>query len=137
MGGGQSAMSKPYSNRKQQAQMLTDLVNQGVFSNTQTAVQNADASSKVAMEMDRHLKDGNIKKFKDAQFKLIQYQALEAKNRGGLHLIMEKLEDAKGLSETEFMKQFGYPTEDESGNILTLKDSGDKSQDSKIGRAHV
>ena len=132
MGGGQSIVGKEYSNRKQQAQMLTDLVNQGIFDNTQRSLQNADASSAAATRMEGHLKDGNLKKFKDEQFKLIQYQALEAKNRGGLQLIMEKLEDAKGLSESEFMKQFGYPTEDAQGNILTLKDSGDKSQDAII-----
>jgi len=132
MGGGQSIVGKEYSNRKQQAQMLTDLVNQGIFDNTQRSVQNANASSAASARMEGHLKDGNLKKFKDEQFKLIQYQALEAKNRGGLQLIMEKLEDAKGLSETEFMKQFGYPTEDAEGNILTLKDSGDKSQDAII-----
>ena len=132
MGGGQSIVGKEYSNRKQQAQMLTDLVNQGIFDNTQRSLQNADASAAAATRMEGHLKDGNLKKFKDEQFKLIQYQALEAKNRGGLQLIMEKLEDAKGLSETEFMKQFGYPTEDSKGNILTLKDSGDKSQDAII-----
>jgi hypothetical protein len=132
MGGGQSIVGKAYSNRKQQAQMLTDLVNQGIFENTQVSAQNADASAKAASDMDKHLKDGNLKKFKDAQFKLIQYQALEAKNRGGLHLIMEKLEDARGLSETEFMKQFGYPTEDAQGNALSLADSGDKSQEAII-----
>ena len=132
MGGGQSIVGKEYSNRKQQAQMLTDLVNQGIFESTQSSVNNANASSAAATRMEGHLKDGNLKKFKDEQFKLIQYQALEAKNRGGLQLIMEKLEDAKGLSESEFMKQFGYPTEDAQGNALTLKDSGDKSQDAII-----
>ena len=132
MGGGQSIVGKQYSNRKQQAQMLTDLVNQGVFNNTERSVHNAEASAAASTRMEGHLKDGNLKKFKDEQFKLIQYQALEAKNRGGLQLIMEKLEDAKGLSETEFMKQFGYPTEDAKGNVLTLKDSGDKSQDAII-----
>ena len=38
MGGGQSIVGKEYSNRKQQAQMLTDLVNQGIFDSTQRSV---------------------------------------------------------------------------------------------------
>jgi hypothetical protein len=132
MGGGQSIVGKEYSNRKQQAQMLTDLVNQGMFESTQKSLQNADASSAVAARMEGHLKDGNLKKFKDEQFKLIQYQALNAINRGGLQVMMEKLEDSKSLSETEFMKQYGYPTEDAQGNTLSLKDSGEKSQDAII-----
>jgi len=132
MGGGQSIVGKEYSNRKEQAQMLTDIINGGVFESTQRSTQNANASAAALSRMEKHLENGNIKKFKDEQFKLIQYQALEAINKGGLQVMLEKLEDSKGLSETEFMKQYGYPTEDAQGNFLSLKDSGDKSQDAII-----
>ena len=129
MGGGQSIIGKEYTNRKNNAQALTDLINSGIFDKTNHRYSTAEASSAVIKRMHNALQEGDHKAFKDEQFKLIQYQALEALERGGFDVMLQKLEDSKELSETEFMSHFGYPQEDNSGKPVTLKDSTDKSQE--------
>ena len=132
MGGGQSVIGKTYATRKSNAQALTDLINSGIFDKANQRYGTAEASSAVLKRMHDALQKGDIKKFKDEQYKLIQYQALEALERGGFDVMVQKLEDSKNLSETEFMEYYGYPQEDNSGKPLTLKDSTDKSQDEVI-----
>ena len=132
MGGGQSVIGKTYATRKSNAQALTDLINSGIFDKANQRYGTAEASSAVLKRMHDALQKGDIKKFKDEQYKLIQYQALETLERGGFDVMVQKLEDSKDLSETEFMEYYGYPQEDNSGKPLTLKDSTDKSQDEVI-----
>jgi len=129
MGGGQSIVGKQYTNRKNNAQALTDLINSGIFDKTNQRYQTAEASSAVIKRMHDALQKGDHKSFKDEQFKLIQYQALEALERGGFDVMLQKLEDSKELPESEFMSAYGYPQEDNSGKPITLKDSTNKSQD--------
>jgi len=129
MGGGQSIVGKQYTNRKNNAQALTDLINSGIFDKTNQRYQTAEASSAVIKRMHDALQKGDHKSFKDEQFKLIQYQALEALERGGFDVMVQKLEDSKELPESEFMSAYGYPQEDNSGKPVTLKDSTNKSQD--------
>ena len=129
MGGGQSIVGKQYTNRKNNAQALTDLMNSGIFDKTNQRYQTAEASSAVIKRMHDALQKGDHKSFKDEQFKLIQYQALEALERGGFDVMLQKLEDSKELPESEFMSAYGYPQENNSGKSVTLKDSTNKSQD--------
>lgn len=129
MGGGQSIVGKQYTNRKNNAQALTDLINSGIFDKTNQRYQTAEASSAVIKRMHDALQKGDHKSFKDEQFKLIQYQALEALERGGFDVMVQKLEDSKELPESEFMSAYGYPQENNSGKPVTLKDSTNKSQD--------
>tara|TARA_R110002020_G_scaffold45592_4_gene130285 strand:+ start:5293 stop:11601 length:6309 start_codon:yes stop_codon:yes gene_type:complete len=129
MGGGQSIIGGEYTNRKNNAQALTDLINSGIFDKTNQRYQTAEASSAVIKRMHDALQKGDHKSFKDEQFKLIQYQALEALERGGFDVMVQKLEDSKELPESEFMSAYGYPQEDNSGKPVTLKDSTNKSQD--------
>lgn len=132
MGGGQSIVGKEYTNRVNNAETLTTLINSTIFDNSVKKSQTADASSAVAARMQEHLKNGDIKKFKDEQHNLLQYQALEALERGGFDVMLAKIEDSKGMSESEFMKAYGYPQQDAKGTPLTLKDSTDKTQDEVI-----
>jgi len=129
MGSAQSTMGKEYSTRKSSAAALAKFINGGYLNNTEQKILNATASATVMQQMQKHLENGDIKKFKDAQFKLIQYQAYEALQRGGMDVYLEKLEDAKNLDNAQFMEAFGYQTQDAAGNALTLEDqTGGKSQ---------
>ena len=129
MGSAQSTMGKEYSTRKSSAAALAKFINGGYLNNAEQKMLNASASASVMQQMQVHLEKGDIKKFKDAQFKLIQYQAYEALQRGGMDVYLEKLEDAKNLDNAQFMEAFGYQTQDAAGNALTLEDqTGGKSQ---------
>jgi hypothetical protein len=122
-----------YKNRVEQANTLADIINSGVLDNTHKRVLTAQASAAVVNRMDEHAKNGDIKKFKDEQFKLIQYQTLEALERGGFDVMMEKLNDSKTLSDQEFMKALGYKTENTKGEKLTLESqTGGKSKETVI-----
>ena len=129
MGGGQSIIGRQYANRVKNAQTAADLVNSGVFSTALANFKNDNASTSALQRMEAALKAGDIKAFKDEQFKLIQYQALHALKHGGFDVFMEKLNDSKNLSPEEFMKQFGYSATDESGNTISLEEqSGGRNQ---------
>ena len=133
MGSAQSTISGDYANRKTNADALAKFANGGYLQNVEAKYQSANASAAAVERMDKYLKEGNIKKFKDEQFRLISFQALEALERGGFDVMMEKLNDAKGLDPGQFMEHFGYQTTDKSGNAITLEDqTGGKSQSEVI-----
>lgn len=133
MGSAQSTLSGEYSTRKTNAETLTKFINGGYLRNVESQYQTAAASTEAMNEMSKHLEAKDIKKFKDAQFKLISLQAYEALERGGFDVMMEKLEDAKGLDPAQFMEHFGYQTKDKAGNTLTLEDqTGGKNQSQVI-----
>ena len=133
MGSAQSTISGDYANRKTNADALAKFSNGGYLQNVEAKYQSANASAAAVERMDKYLKEGNIKKFKDEQFRLISFQALEALERGGFDVMMEKLNDAKGLDPGQFMEHFGYQTTDKSGNAITLEDqTGGKSQSEVI-----
>ena len=129
MGSAQSIMGKEYSTRKTSAAALAKFVNGGYLNNAEQKMLSAGASASVMQQMQVHLENKDLKKFKDSQFKLIQYQAYEALQRGGMDVYLEKLEDAKNLDADQFIEAFGYQTKDAAGNAISLEDqTGGKSQ---------
>ena len=118
MAGVSSAVSKPFKQRKAAADYATALINGGFMDNANNKMLNYNAQAKVVADMEKALKQvmpdgtvGNIKAFKDAQFKLIQYNALGAIESDTYNVFREKLQDSKSLSDVEFAKAFGYNTE--------------------------
>ncbi len=108
MGGGRSAIQKPYAARVKNAQYVTDLLNGGYLANSANKAMNYDAMVKVHLDMEKALESGNIKAFKDAQNKLLHYHAYDAIQNGGFDVFIEKLNDAASLEESEFAEQFGF-----------------------------
>ena len=132
IGGGRSVVSRPYSNRKQNAQVLADVINGGFLDGTANRLGYANASATAMKRMQGALNRNDIKTFKDEQFKLISYNALQALEMGGFDVFMQKLEDAGSLSDTEFAEAFGIPTTDEKGQSLTLEQATGNTNWSKI-----
>ena len=69
------------------ADKLANLINGGYLFNAEEKLASARASARVMQQMQMHLENNDIKKFEDAQFKLIQYQAFEALQRGGFDVL--------------------------------------------------
>ena len=118
MSGVSSAVSKPFKQRKAAADYAAELINGGFMDNANNKMLDYNAQAKVVQEMEKALKEvmpdgtvGNIKRFKDAQFKLIQYNAFAALESGTYDVFREKLKDSKSLSDVEFAKAFGFNTE--------------------------
>ena len=115
VGGGMSGVSSTvrgdFNKRKEAAKIATDILNGGFMINANNQQLNFNAQVKVALDMENARKAGDIKAFKDAQFKLIQYNAFAALENGTYDVFMQKLEDSKTLSDPEFAKMFGFDTE--------------------------
>ena len=111
MSGVTSIIQKPYAQRQKQAELAKKIIDGGFLTNPNNSMKNFSAQVKVALDMEVARKAGDIKKFKDAQYKLIQYSALAALETGGFDVFMQKLEDSKTLSDAEFAKMFGYDVE--------------------------
>ena len=115
VGGGvsgvQSAIQKPYAQRQKNAKYLTDLLNGGFLRNAANKGMTSNAMTLALVQMEQARESGDIKAFKDAQNKLIMYNAFEALQNGGFDVFMEKLDDAASLEDSEFAKAFGYDTE--------------------------
>ena len=100
-----------YGQRKAAAKYATDVLNGGYFNNVEMAKANYDAQVKVANDMDRAREQKDVKAFKDAQYKLLQYQAYMALETGTFDVFKQKLEDTKTLSDQDFSELFGYNSE--------------------------
>ena len=111
MAGVTSIIQKPYAQRQKQAELAKKIIDGGFLMNANNSMKNFSAQVKVALDMEAARKAGDIKKFKDAQYKLIQYSALAALESGGFDVFVQKLEDSKTLSDAEFAKMFGYDVE--------------------------
>ena len=115
VGGGMAGVSSTargeFKQRKEAAQKAADIINGGFMVNTNNQTLNFNAQVKVALDMENARKSGNHKAFKDAQFKLIQYNAFAALENGTFDVFKQKLEDSKSLSDAEFAKMFGYNSE--------------------------
>lgn len=106
-----SAVQKPYAQRKKNAKYLTDLLNGGYLRNASNKGKTSNMMTAALFQMEKAKQEGNIKAFKDAQNKLIMYNAFEAMENGGFDVFMEKLSDASSLEDADFAKTFGYDTE--------------------------
>ena len=106
-----SAVQKPYAQRKKNAKYLTDLLNGGYLRNASNKGKTSNMMTAALVQMEKAKQEGNIKAFKDAQNKLIMYNAFEAMENGGFDVFMEKLSDASSLEDADFAKTFGYDTE--------------------------
>tara|TARA_R110000824_G_scaffold71083_3_gene182192 strand:- start:2190 stop:6911 length:4722 start_codon:yes stop_codon:yes gene_type:complete len=111
MSGVTSAVQSPYKQRQKQAELAASVINGGFLINVNNSMKSFSAQNKVALDMENARKAGDIKAFKDAQYKLIQYSGLAALESGGFDVFMQKLEDSKSLSDTDFAKMFGYNPE--------------------------
>ena len=107
-----------YGQRQAASKYATDVLNGGYFNNVENKRVKYSAQEKVAKDMEIALQEvmpdgtvGNIKAFKDAQYKLIQYQAYDALENGTFEVFKQKLEDTKTLSDKDFAELFGYNSE--------------------------
>ncbi len=131
-----SAVQRPYAQRKEKAQYLTDLLNGGFLKNAANKGQTANAMTIALQQMEQAREAGDIKKFKDAQNKLITYNAFEALENGGFDVFMEKLDDAASLEDAEFAKAFGYdPTKSIEEQTSTPSNPAGKSKQDIINGA--
>ena len=121
MGGGRSVVSGEYSQRKAAADKLASFQNAGYFDRANAKAQSANAGSESLKRLKGFQDRGDHKGFKDEQHNLIAINTLQSLEMGGYDVKMEMLEDAKNLSDAEFMKAFGYPGQDAQGNALTLE----------------
>ena len=121
-----SAVQKPYAQRKKNAKYLTDLLNGGYLRNAANKGMTSKMMTAALMQMELGKEKGDIKAFKDAQNKLIMYNAFEAMQNGGFDVFMEKLNDAASLSDVEFAKAFGYNTEE------SIKDQTGKTKEEVV-----
>ena len=121
MGGGRSVVSGEYSQRKAAADKLASFQNAGYFDRANAKAQSANAGSESLKRLKGFQDRGDHKGFKDEQHNLIAINTLQSLEMGGYDVKMEMLEDAKNLSDEEFMKAFGYPGQDAQGNALTLE----------------
>ena len=121
MGGGRSVVSGEYSQRKAAADKLASFQNAGYFDRANAKAQSANAGSESLKRLKGFQDRGDHKGFKDEQHNLIAINTLQSLEMGGYDVKMEMLEDAKNLSDAEFMKAFGYPGQDAQGNTLTLE----------------
>lgn len=119
MGGGQSIVNKEYSSRVKNAQMIADVINGGFLDNSKNQVINASAMSAATKQMQAALESGDIKAYKDAQYKLLSYNALAALENGSFDVFIQKYEDTKSLDDAEFAKLFNIT--DKDGNPLELE----------------
>ena len=130
VGGGVSGVSsvvqKPYAQRQKNAQYLTALLDGGYLRNGANKLMNSEAALKALIDMEAAKQSKDIKAYKDAQNKLIIYNAFEALRNGGFDVFMEKLEEAKNMEEGEFMKSFGY--DHNIGEGTTLQEREGKTQ---------
>ena len=115
VGGGVSGVSSTvrgdFKRRQKAAELVTDVLNGGYLVNANNKQLQFNAQVKVALDMENARKTGDIKAFKDAQFKLIQYNAFAALENGGYDVFMQKLEDSKTLNDKDFSAMFGYNPE--------------------------
>ena len=121
MGGGQSVVNKDHSKRKKNAQILADVINTGFFDGTTERLGYANASSEVLKRMQAAKERGDIKTYKDEQFKLIAYNALQALEMGGYDVYRQKMNDFGNLSDTEFAEAMGISLVNEKGETRTLE----------------
>jgi len=130
VGGGMAGVTSTargeFKQRKEAAQKAADIINGGFMVNTNNQTLNFNAQVKVALDMENARKSGNHKAFKDAQFKLIQYNAFAALENGTFDVFKQKLEDSKDLSDTDFATMFGYNSE------VSLKDQTDNKSKSEV-----
>ena len=131
VGGGMAGVSSTirgdYNQRVESAKIASDIINGGFMENVNNKMLNFNAQTKVALDMENARKAGNIKAFKDAQYKLIQYNAFAALENGTYDVFMQKLEDSKNLSDIDFAKAFGYDT-----NISIEEQTNGKSKSEVI-----
>lgn len=121
MGGGQSVVNKDHSKRKKNAQILADVINTGFFDGTTERLGYANASSEVLKRMQAAKERNDIKTYKDEQFKLISYNALQALEMGGYDVYRQKMNDFGNLSDTEFAEAMGISLVNEKGETRTLE----------------
>jgi hypothetical protein len=121
MGGGQSVVNKDHSKRKKNAQILADVINTGFFDGTTERLGYANASSEVLKRMQAAKERDDIKTYKDEQFKLISYNALQALEMGGYDVYRQKINDFESLNDTEFAEAMGISLVNEKGETRTLE----------------
>jgi len=128
MGGGQSVVNKDHSKRKANAQLLADTINTGFFDGATQRLGYANASSEVMKRMQAAKERNDINAYKDEQFKLISYNALQALEMGGYDVYRQKINDFGDLSDTEFAEAMGISLVNEKGETLTLEQAAGQSK---------
>jgi hypothetical protein len=110
-----------YDIKTKNTQAVLDIVNStnGVADAVERA-KSADTSNKLSQAMDKLIKvasdptvdkatrDRAHKEFKDLQYQLVANEAFTLLEFGREDILMQQLDDAKDMDETEFKKAFGY-----------------------------
>jgi len=128
MSGGQSIVNKDHSKRKANAEALANAINTGFFNGTTEKLGYANASSQILKRMQAAKERGDIKTYKDEQFKLISMNALQALEMGGFDVYRQKINDFADLSDTEFAEAMGISLVNEKGETLTLEQAAGESK---------
>ena len=124
-GGAGAIKAKQYSTNVERADRLAGVLNGGTLINAAASYQSANAVDKASKEMEAHLKNGDIKKYQDARFKLIAAQSMEMLERGGLELYIEQLEESSNFADPEFKKLYGYLETDKHGAPISIEKQSD------------
>ena len=121
-------LNKDHSKRKANAEALANAINTGFFDGTTERLGYANASSEVLKRMQAAKQRGDIKTYKDEQFKLISMNALQALEMGGFDVYRQKINDFADLSDTEFAEAMGISLVNEKGETLTLEQAAGESK---------
>ena len=111
MGGAGAIKNNEYKARNESAQALTNIINTGYFDSVLAKAEAEQGASSAIARMQDALEKGDIKRFKDNQQDLIIFQGMQALDHGGFEVMLEKLEDSKSLSDSDFAQMYGYSTE--------------------------
>ena len=138
MGGFGAIKNNEYKARNESAQALTNIINSGYFDTALAKAEAEQGASSAMARMQDALEKGDIKRFKDNQQDLIIFQGMQALDHGGFEVMLEKLEDSKSLSDSDFAQMYGYSTEGLAEGTSFSEISGGESKaqvvDNLIGK---
>ena len=138
MGGAGAIKNNEYKARNESAQALTNIINSGYFDTALAKAEAEQGASSAMARMQDALEKGDIKRFKDNQQDLIIFQGMQALDHGGFEVMLEKLEDSKSLSDSDFAQMYGYSTEGLAEGTSFSEISGGESKaqvvDNLIGK---
>lgn len=117
LGGGVGAVRRHYTKRGKQAEKirsekraeLVKLMNDPDMLNFMQRAEKTQGSIDISGRMQKALKDGDHKTYRDLQAQLIAREALQFADAGRLDLLYEKLDEALNMDDATFRENFGVP----------------------------
>ena len=133
LGGGGGSVYRHYSKQgkkaqkeqSERAQQVVDFLNDPEFVDIMKRAEATQTSLDLSARLEKALKSGDHKTFRDIQAQLLANEALQFADAGRLDLLFEKLDEALAMDDTTFRKNFGVPEEitdfDKDAHITGLK----------------